>query len=119
MELILLFLLAIFAIVYRSNNSNSINGTTKYITKQARDFYEKFAPYSYQQMRSRIKELGEDYSPKQYIRQILIFAGLASVISYLYFYNIIWVLVYATIAILFVPYLSFLKYKRLYSEYIF
>lgn len=119
MELVLLFILAIFAIVYRSNNSNSINGTTKYITKQAREFYEKFAPYSYQQMRAKIKDLGEDYSPKQYIRQIFMFAGLASVISYLYFYNIIWVIVYATAAILVVPYLSFLKYKRLYSEYIF
>lgn len=119
MELVLLFLLTTFAIVYRSNNSNSINGTTKYITKQARDFYEKFAPYSYQQMRGKIKELGEDYSTREYIRQILLFAGLASVISYLYFYNIVWVIVYATIAVLVVPYLSFLKYKRLYSEYIF
>ena len=119
MELVLLFILAIFAIAYRSNQDSTVSGTTKYISKSIRDFYDKFAPYSYKQMRDKIKELGEDYSTREYFGQILLFAGLASVISYLYFYQIIWVLVYAVAAILVVPYLNYLKYKRIYSEYIF
>ena len=119
MELVLLLLIATFAIIYRSNQNQTVAGTTKYISNQAKEIYEKVAPFSYKQMRSKIKELGEDYTPKEFARQILIFAGLASVISYLYFYNVVITLIYAGFAVFVVPYLSFLRYKRLYSEYVF
>ena len=119
MELALLFLLAIFAIAYRSSQNQTVSGTTKYLTSQAKDIYDRIAPFSYKQMRAKIKEMGEDYTVKEYARQILIFAGLASVISYLYFYNVVITIVYAGLAILAVPYLEFLRSKRLYSEYVF
>jgi hypothetical protein len=119
MELVLLLIIATFAIIYRSNQNQTVAGTTKYISNQAKEIYEKVAPFSYKQMRSKIKELGEDYTPKEFARQILIFAGLASVISYLYFYNVVITLIYAGFAVFVVPYLSFLRYKRLYSEYVF
>ena len=38
---------------------------------------------------------------------------------YLYFYNIIWAIVYGVAAIAFIPYLAFLRCKRVYSEFIF
>ena len=59
------------------------------------------------------------YTTKDYIRQIFIFAGLAGGISYLYFYSITWVLIYAAAAVSSVPYFAYLRSKRIYSEYIF
>ena len=94
MELVLLIIIAIFAIVYRLNDNQTVAGTTKYISSQAKEIYDKVAPFSYKQMRAKIKELGEDYTPREFARQIALFAGLASVISYLYFYNVVITLVY-------------------------
>ena len=51
--------------------------------------------------------------------QICIFAGGAAGITYLYFYNIVISLMYAVIAVTFVPYLAYLRCKRVYSEFIF
>ena len=51
--------------------------------------------------------------------QICLFAGGAAGISYLYFYNIVISLFYAVIAVTFVPYLAYLRCKRVYSEFIF
>ena len=119
MELVLLFIIAIFAIAYRSSQNQTVAGTTKYISKQAKDLYDRIAPFSYKQMRSKIKELGEDYTPREFATQVAIFAGLASVISYLYFYNIVITICYAAVAAFSVPFISYLRYKRIYSEYVF
>ena len=40
-------------------------------------------------------------------------------IAYLYFYSIIWAIVYGIAAIAFIPYLAFLRCKRVYSEFLF
>ena len=119
MELVLLIIIAIFAIAYRSSQTQSVTSTTKYISGQAKDLYDRIAPFSYKQMRAKIKDLGEDFTPKQFIRQIALFAGLASVISYLYFYNPVITIIYAAAATFVVPYLQFLRSKRVYSEYVF
>ena len=47
------------------------------------------------------------------------FASFAAVVSYLYFYNLIISIIYALIAVSFVPYLTYLRCKRVYSEFIF
>ena len=70
-------------------------------------------------MRKKIKELGLDYTPKQYITQVAVFAGVAGAIGYLYFYNLIVVIIYAVIAVSVIPYLTYLRCKRQYSEFIF
>ena len=88
MELVLLLVIATFAFAYRSSQNQTVAGTTKYLSSQAKDLYDKVAPFSYKQMRAKIKDMGEDFTPKQFIRQVLLFAGLASVISYLYFYQL-------------------------------
>ena len=51
--------------------------------------------------------------------QILILGGFAGVVSYLYFYNLIVSIVYVVIAIAAVPYLAYLRCKRIYSEFVF
>ncbi|MBP5678717.1 MAG: hypothetical protein J6X28_02685 [Bacilli bacterium] len=81
--------------------------------------YEKFAPYSFQVVREKTKQLGQEYTVKQYTLQIAIFAGFAGTVSYLYFYNLIISVIYALVAVSFVPYLAYLRCKKVYSEFIF
>ena len=81
--------------------------------------YEKYAPYSFKQIRKKIKDLGQEYTVKQYTTQVIVYAGAAMLISYFYFYNIIISLIYGAAAICVVPYLSYLRCKRLYSEFVF
>lgn len=105
-----------FIIIYRKNSGESVY---KYITNQVGSLYDKYAPYSFKIVREKVKELGQEYTPKQYALQIFAFAAGASIVSYLYFYSIIWCIVYALLAVMLVPYLAYLRCKRLYSEFIF
>lgn len=86
---------------------------------EANDLYDRYAPYSFKSMREKVKELGLEYTPRQYLTQIIMFAGVAGVVSYVYFYNLIICVVYILIAISVIPYITYLRCKRQYSEYIF
>ena len=118
---ILIFLIvlaiAIFVILYR-NNSNS-NNVYKFINKKIGVIYDKYAPYSFKVVREKVKELGQEYTPRQYAIQVVVFAVSSAVVTYLYFYNIVVSLIYSALSILVIPYLTYLRCKRLYSEFIF
>ena len=86
---------------------------------EANDLYDKYAPYSFKNMREKVKELGLEYTPRQYMTQFIMFAGVAGVVSYVYFYNLIICAVYIIIAVSVIPYITYLRCKRQYSEYIF
>ena len=101
---------------YRNNQGDNIY---KYISKQFGAVYDKYAPYSFREIRQKVKDLGQEYTKKQYAIQISVFAIGAAIISYLYFYNIIISVFYALVAVSVIPYLTYLRCKRLYSEYIF
>ncbi len=116
MEIFAILLIFVFIFFYRQKDQGNVY---KFIVKQVSDTYEKYAPYTYKQIREKVKSLGLEYTTKQYIVQVALFAGGAFVISYLYFYNIIISIVYVIIAILIIPYISYLRYKKTYSEYIF
>ena len=113
---LLIAFIAIFVVVYRKNSGENVY---KYIVTQTSLAYDKYAPYSFKEVRSKVQDLGQDYSKRQYAIQAAIFAVGAFVIGYLYFYNIIVALVYSFVAMSFIPYLSYLRYKRVYSEFIF
>lgn len=113
---ILIALIAIFVIAFRFNNNGSVY---KYISKNAGSIYDKVAPYSFKEIRQKVKDLGQEYTKKQYMIQIAVFSVGAFVVTYLYFYNIIISIVYALIAVCAIPYLTYLRCKRLYSEFIF
>ena len=117
---ILLFLgvafILIFVAVYRKNSGQNVY---KYIASQTQFLYSKFAPYSFQVIREKVKELGQEYTTKQYAIQIAAFMGGSFIITYLYFYNILISLIYSALSVLAVPYLTYLRCKRVYSEYIF
>ena len=116
MELIILLIIALFIIIYRQYRGQNVY---KFITEQAGVIYDKFAPYSFKVVRQKAKDLGQEFTPRQYLMQILILGGFAGVVSYLYFYNLIVSIVYVVIAIAAVPYLAYLRCKRIYSEFVF
>jgi len=113
---IIVSVILLFITIYRLNTGQK---TYKYIINQASNVYEKYAPYSFKTVREKVKELGQEYTTKQYAIQIAVFSVGAAVVSYLYFYSLIWCIVYILGAIMIVPYLSYLRCKRLYSEFIF
>ena len=109
-------IIMIFILIYRKNSGANVY---KYVINQIGSLYDRYAPYSFKMVREKVKELGQEYTPKQYALQITVFAIGAAVVSYLYFYSIIWCIVYAFLAVMLVPYLAYLRCKRLYSEFIF
>ena len=116
MVLILLILIAIYVMSYRLNKGENVY---KFFVSSVSNVYEKYAPYSFKEVRQKTKDLGREYTTRQYIVQISIIGGLAAVISYAYFYSLLITIVYVTIAIAFIPYLAYLRCKKVYSEYIF
>ncbi len=116
MEFLIIGVILIFIILYRSSKGN---GIYNFVMDEANDLYDRYAPYSFKSMREKVKELGLEYTPRQYLTQIIMFAGVAGVVSYVYFYNLIICVVYILIAISVIPYITYLRCKRQYSEYIF
>jgi len=102
--------------LYRHYKGDNVG---KYIFEQVQGVYDRFSPYSFKVVREKTKQLGQEYTIRQYAIQAAIFAAFASVVTYLYFYNLIISITYAFIAVSFVPYLSYLRCKRVYSEFLF
>ncbi len=115
-ELIFLLVLVVVIVLYRNYKGQNVG---KFITSQVQGVYDKFAPYSFKVVREKTKELGQEYTPRQYLIQVIIMGAFAAVVSYLYFYNLFISLVYMVVVIMFIPYLSYLRCKRVYSEFIF
>jgi len=115
-ESIIIILITIFVLVSRNSKNENVYS---YFMKTISKLYNKYAPYSFQVARSKAKELGQEYTMRQYLIQILIFGAAGAIIAYLYFRSITWAIVYALLAISFIPYLAILRCKRIYSEYIF
>ena len=116
MELVIILLIVLFIVLYRQSNGESVY---KFVVDNVGAMYDKYAPYSFKMIREKCKEMGLEYSAKQYTIQVVVFATLAFVISYLYFYNAFISIIYVIIVISIIPYLAYLRCKRIYSEFIF
>ena len=116
MELVILLIIGIFVITYRKNDGEKIYET---FLKGVTSIYDKYAPYSFKTVREKSIELGEEYTAKQYITQVILFGGFGAGVGYLYFYSIIWAIFYGVAAVMFIPYLAYLRCQRIYSEFIF
>ena len=116
MELIIMILIAIFVLSYRNQNGENVY---KFISDTVKNVYNKYAPYSYQEVREKSKELGQEYTAKEYLSQIILIGGGAAGIAYLYFYSVAMAILYAIVAIMFIPYLAYLRNNRVYSEFLF
>ena len=115
-ELVIILIITFLVIAYRKYQGQDLQ---KFVTEQVGTMYERFAPYSFKLVREKTKELGQEYTARQYAIQVAIFSIFTGVVTYIYFYNLIICIVYIIIAIMFVPYLSYLRCKRVYSEFIF
>ena len=115
-ELLILLALAIFVLIYRNNKSGK---PYKEVLEKVEGIYDKYAPYSFKVVREKTKELGQEYTVKQYTMQVVLLGGFAALVGYFYFYSIIWAVVYALATIAFIPYLAYLRCQRIYSEFIF
>ena len=115
-EFLIIAIAVVFIYFYRHNSDNSFG---KFFGKNLQGIYDRISPYSYNTVKEKIKEMGQDYTVRQYTIQLLGICGFTAIVTYLYFYNLAITLVYAFIASFAVPYLSYLRSKRLYSEYIF
>lgn len=115
-ELIFLIVLVVAIALYRNYKGQNVG---KFITSQVQSMYDKFAPYSFKVVREKTKELGQEYTARQYLIQVIVMAGFTGVVSYLYFYNLFISLIYIIVVISFIPYLSYLRCKRVYSEFLF
>ena len=116
MELIIILLIAGFVLFYRMYRGQNVY---KFITNQIGIAYDKFAPYSFKMVREKTKELGKEYTTKQYTTQVVLFTVLSGAISYMYFYNLIITIIYVIVVDLSIPYLAYLRCKRIYSEFLF
>lgn len=116
LELIILLILGIFVVLYRRNPGENLYNN---VVGSFMEIYDKYAPYSYKIVREKTKELGQEYSTRQYLQQVGLFGACAGLIGYFYFYSFIWAIFYAVLAIAFIPYLAYLRCQRIYSEYIF
>lgn len=115
-EAILIIFIFILMVTYRSHSGENFS---KFFVNQVGTVYERYAPYSFKEVRKKTIELGQEYTIRQYVFQISMFAGGAGIIGYLYFYNLLIVLIYAACAVAFVPYLAYLRCKKVYSDFVF
>ena len=115
-ELLIIIVIAVAVVMYRNYQGQNVG---KYITSQVQVIYDKFAPYSFKMVRDKTKELGQEYTIRQYAIQTGMIAGFTAIVSYLYFYSVIITIVYTIISVCFVPYLAYLRCKRVYSEFLF
>ena len=116
MEFVIILAIVMFVVLYRQSNGESVY---KFLVNNVERTYEKYAPYSFKVIREKCKEMGLEYSAKKYTMQVIIFSVVAFVISYMYFYNAIISLIYVILTISIIPYLAYLRCKRIYSEFIF
>ena len=113
--IILLIIAAVVLIVRRNPGANAY----KVVVDNATQMYDKYAPYSFKIVREKAKELGQEYSAREYLTQAALLGGIAAVVGYFYFYSIIIAIIYAVLAIAVIPYLAYLRLQRIYIEHIF
>ena len=87
----------------------------KYVIEQTANVYDKYAPYSFKSIRQKVKDMGQEYTTKEYLVQIAIFASVSFLITYLYFYSITVSIIYMIVVVSIIQYLTYLRCKRIYS----
>ena len=121
-ELVCLLVIAIITLLLRKNPGENLY---KYVAGKATVAYEKYAPYSFKMVREKAVELGQEFTPRQYLTQVIVLGGLAALVGYFYFYSIIIAIVYAIIAgimtyiSMYELFPSITKYKRYRITYTF
>ena len=96
-EIFVVLAILIFVYFYRKNSGNT---SYKFLARNIGNAYEKYAPYSFRVVQEKAKELGQEYSSRQYFIQISVFGIVSAFVAWVYFYSIIWSIIYAGVAFL-------------------
>jgi len=115
-EGIIIVLITAYALISRFGKNDSVYSSIKGTFGK---LMSKIMPYNYEIVKEKAKELGQSFDAKQYTFQFILFALGGGGIAFLYFRSLSWAIIYGITATAFIPYLTVLKYKRVYSEYIF
>lgn len=115
-ESILIVFITFFVLISRFGKNDSVSGTVKNTYKK---FMSKLMPYNYDDVKEKAKELGQSFDAKQYAFQFVLFLVGGGGVAFLYFRSLTWAIIYGLVATTFIPYLTVLKYQRVYSEYLF
>ena len=94
MEFVVILVIVLFVVLYRQSNGESVY---KFLVNNVENVYDRYAPYSFKVIREKCKEMGLEYTTRQYTTQVIIFATLGFVISFLYFYNAIISIIYVIV----------------------
>ena len=115
-ESILILLITSYLLVSRFGKNDSVSGSVKSAYKK---IMSKIIPYNYDDVKKKADELGQSFDAKQYAFQFVLFLVGGGGVAFLYFRSLTWAIVYGLVATSFIPYLTVLKYQRVYSEYLF
>ena len=116
LESILIIVITIFVLITRFGKNDSVGQSVKSGYKK---LMSKIMPYNYEDVKLKAKELGQTFDAKQYTFQFILFLVGGGGVAFLYFRSLTWAIIYGLVATAFIPYLTVLKYKRVYSEYLF
>ena len=116
LEIVIVLFITIFALISRFGKNESVSGTVK---SSFSKIVSKIMPYNYEDVKKKADELGQTFNAKQYTLQFILFAVGGGGVAFLYFRSLTWAIVYGLLATAFIPYLTVLKYQRLYSEFLF
>jgi len=115
-EGILIAIITAYALISRFGKNDTVYGSIKGVYAK---IMGKIMPYNYEDVKKKAAELGQSFDAKQYTFQFILFAAGGGGVAFLYFRSLTWALIYGVLATTFIPYLTVLKYKRVYSEFIF
>lgn len=116
LESILIIVITTFVLITRFGKNDSVGQSVKSGYKK---LMSKIMPYNYEDVKLKAKELGQTFDAKQYTFQFILFLVGGGGVAFLYFRSLTWAIIYGLVATAFIPYLTVLKYKRVYSEYLF
>ncbi|MBQ6539285.1 MAG: hypothetical protein IJL76_03295 [Bacilli bacterium] len=115
-ELLLIVVVVVGIYLYRVYQGQNVS---KFFSDGVAGIVDRITPYSYRSVREKTKELGQEYTVRQYTIQLVAIGGFTAVVTYLYFYNLTITIFYVIISSFIVPYISYLRSKKIYSEFIF
>lgn len=115
-ESILIGLITIFILISRFGKNDSVPGFVKNVINKT---FSKLIPYNYEDVKKKAEELGQTFNAKQYTFQFILFLVGGGGIAFLYFRSLMWAIIYGIAATTFIPYITVLKYQRIYSEFLF
>ncbi len=116
LETIIILFLTLYVLISRFGKNASVSESVK---KGYQKIMSRFIPYNYNDVKDKAKELGQSFDAKQYTFQFILFLLGGGGVAFLYFRSLTWAIIYGLVATTFIPYLTVLKYNRVYSEYLF